>query len=266
MKRIACGFFLMLAFVAQAAEAQGRGMDGNRRQSWLPVDVTFWQWMLMNGSGTPPPLSSASGSTVSVTSLEIPETARKEMQEFAKNFEAGKLEESVKHAEKALRIYPQWAAARLDLGQCYARMHQYQKAIEEYQMATTLDAHMAQPWVGLAGVYLLEGQYGEGENAARRALEIDPVNVNARYFLGRILAIEGHDLSDAVELLRKSREQYPAAHLTLANIYLKQNQTEEAIGELRGYLADPNATQKEKVTCMVEKLTKPAGTVSCIMQ
>ena len=272
MKRIACGFLALLTFVAKPAPAQGqRRMDGDSA-GWRPYALasqpTALQWMMLNGS-TSQPVPGATGApngTVSATSLAVPEAARKEMREFAKDFDAGRLEESAKHGEKALRISPDWAAAHHDLGQCYARMHQYEKAIEEFQSAAALDPRMVAPWVSLAGAYFLEGKYTEGENAARRALEIDPANSNARYFLGRILAVAGHDLQDAVELLRKSEEQYPAARLTLANVYLKQNQTEEAVGELRGYLADPNAPQKEKVTCMVEKLTKPAGTVSCSMQ
>ena len=271
MKWTACCFFLMLAFVGQGGEAQVQ-----RRADTCCVyspgnDPARLQWMLMNGPSSQPTVrqpttSTPPGETVSVNTLEIPEAARKEMQEFSKNFQAGKLEESAKHGEKALRISPQWAAAHLDLGQCYARMRQYEKAIEEFHNAAALDARMVKPWVSLAAVYLLEGQYPEGENAARRALEIDPANSNARYFLGRTLAVQGRDLSDAIELLEKTKEQYPAARLVLANIYLKQGQTDEAVGELRGYVADPNAPQKEKVGCMVEKLTNPAGTVNCAMQ
>jgi tetratricopeptide (TPR) repeat protein len=264
--KIACGFLLILAFAGLAAEAEGqRRMDG-----WRPYspenDPSMIEWVLMSGSSLQPAVPAPPGGAVSVNTLEIPEAARKEMQEFSRNFDAGKLDESAKHGEKALRISPEWAAAHLDLGQCYARMRQYPKAIEQFQSAAALDTRLVHPWVSLAAAYILEGQYAEGETAARRALAIDPVNGRARYFLGRILAAEGHDLPGAIELLRKSEEQYPAARLTLAYLYLKQNQTDDAIGELRGYLADPNTPHREKVGCMVEKLTKPAETVNCVLQ
>ena len=264
--KIACGFLLILAFAGLAAEAQGqRRMDGFR--PYAPDnDPSMMQWVLMSGSSSQPALPAPAGGTVSVNTLEIPEAARKEMQEFSRNFDAGKLDESAKHAEKAVRISPEWAAAHADLGQCYARMRQYPKAIEQFQSAAALDTRLVHPWVSMAAAYFLEGQYAEGENAARRALEIDPVNTRARYFLGRILAVEGHDLPGAIELLRRSEEQYPFAHLTLAYLYLKQSQADEAIGELRAYLADPNTPHKEKVGCMVDKLTKPAETVNCVMQ
>jgi tetratricopeptide (TPR) repeat protein len=270
MQRIACGFFAMLTLVAQAARGQGQQhLDANApgwRQSSFGDDSVRMRWMMTNETSAQPLLASAPAGKVSVNTLEIPEAARKEMHECVRNFEAGKLEDSIKHAEKALRISPQWAGAHQDLGQIYARLRQYQKAIEEFHNAAALDARMVQPWVSLASANLVEGQYAEGEKAARRALEIDPANSDARYVLGRILALAGHDLTDAIALLREGEEQHPAAYLAVANIYLKQNQTEEALGELRGYLADPNAPQKEKVTCMVEKLTKPAGTVNCAIR
>jgi len=265
MKRIACGFLAVLALAGKAAPAQGqRRTDGDIANSPQYALPTALPSMLMSGRPTPP-VPGNPGGMVSAATLAVPEAARKEMLKFAKDFDAGRLEESAKHAERALRISPDWAAAHHDLGQCYARMHQYEKAIGEFHTAAELDTRIVAPWVSLAGAYFLEKKYAEGEISARRALEIDPSNGNAHYFLGRILAAEGRDLENAVELLRKSVEQYPAAHLALASIYLKQNQSEEAIGELRGYLADPNAPQKEKVTCMVEKLTKPAG-VDCVMQ
>jgi hypothetical protein len=78
--------------------------------------------------------------------------------------------------------------------------------------------------------------------------------------------MEGQYTQETVELLRKSREESPTARLLLASVLLKRNATDEAVAELRGYLEQPNAQGKDKVECMVERLTKPAGTVSCAMQ
>jgi len=124
---------------------------------------------------------------------------------------------------------------------------------------------MVQPWVSLAGVYLLQNQLPEGETAARRALEIDPSNSGAQYFLGRVLEMSGHDTPEAFELLRRTQDKYPAAHLVLSNVFLKRNQPDAAIAELNAYLALPNAPEKEKVQCIRQHLTEPA-TATCAMQ
>ena len=278
MKRTAYGLVVVLACVAAA---QGQQRNAGYRQNWASSDPTQMVLFMMTGStlGSKSPTlngtagnasgantGDAAGSTVSVDTLQVPEAALKEMHEFQKKFDEGKMEQAARHAEKALKISPQWAAAHQDLGQSYARLRQYDKAFAEFQNAASLDAKMVAPWVSMAGAYFLQGQYHEGENAARRALELDPANRTATYFLGRTLLAQEHELTNAMELLRKSQEQFPAAHLVLANMYLKQNQTDEAVGELRSYLGQANAPAKEKVACMVDHLTKPAETLTCSMQ
>jgi len=277
MKRFAWIGLAVLLSTAPGYAQQRMDPVGQRQFSSLS-DPTQLQWfMLTNHGGLPVPSStaagsggangaSASGSTVSVSTLQIPDAAMKEMLQFQTSFDAGKLEDSAKHLQKAIRIYPQWAAAHYNLGQTYARMHDYEKAVREFQAAATLDAHMAQPWVSLAALHFLQKEYPEGEEAARRALDIDPLHSEARYFLGRILAVEGHDLPEAIAMLEKSRDDYPAARLALANLYLKREAVNDALVELRGYLSQANAPEKEKVSCMVERLTQPAGTVNCVMQ
>jgi tetratricopeptide (TPR) repeat protein len=281
MKRTARGLVLMLACVAAAQGQQKVDRNGTNRQYGMPSDPTQMMLFLMTGSslgensptlrGSAGNASSADsggavGSTVSVDTLKIPAAALKEMREFRKKFDEGTLEDAAKHGEKVLKISPQWAAAHQDLGQCYARMRQYDKAIKEFQNAASLDAKMVAAWVSMSAAYFLQGQYHEGENAARRALEIDPANETATYYLGRTLTAQGHDLATAMALLRKSEEQFPASHLVVANLYLQQNQTDEAVDELRRYLGLANAPQKDKVLCMVEYLTKPAETHTCSMR
>ena len=273
----------MLAILACAAAAQKQQrVDRNAEWQYGTLSDPTQRMLFMTtgsslGSKSPTPNGAAgntsggdnggaAGSTVSVATLQIPEAARKEMHEFQKKFDEGKVDEAARHAEKALKISPQWAAAHQDLGQSYARMRQYDKAIAEFHNAASLDARMAAPWVSMAGAHFLQGQFHEGENAARRALELDPSNWTATYFLGRTLVAQEHELTNAMELLRKTQEQFPAAHLVLANLYLKQNQTDEALGELRSYLGQANAPAKEKVACMVDRLTKPGETLTCSMQ
>jgi tetratricopeptide (TPR) repeat protein len=235
----------------------------------MSTDSTQLQWYMLSGtSGRPIGANAvgAPGGAVSVHTLKVPGAAMKEMQKFLKDFEAGKLDDSVKHAAKAIEIYPQWAAAHHNLGQTYARMGDYEKAIVEFQSAAELDTRLVRSWIGLSKIYFLQKKYAEGEAAARRALEIEPVNRDAKYYLGRNLVSKGQDTPEAMELLKKSKEQYVVARLVLANVYLKHGATSNALDELRGYIAQPDAPAKEKAECMVRKLTEPEGTVKCAVQ
>jgi tetratricopeptide (TPR) repeat protein len=278
MKRMACGV-LVLMVCGTSGWGQRRverveDVGATPRQSPMATDSTRLQWLLLSGSvGSPMPARAAAanaagvpGGTVSVEALKVPNAAIKEMQKFFKDFKAGKLEDSVKHAAKAIEIYPQWSTAHHNLGQTYARMGDYDKAIVAFQNAAELDTREVQSWLGMSKVYFLQKKYAEGEAAARRALDIDPVNSDAKYFLGRNLVSNGQDTPEAMELLKKSKEQYAAARLVLANVYLKHGAVNDAVGELRGYIAQPDAPSKERVECLVRKLTEPEGAVSCEMR
>jgi tetratricopeptide (TPR) repeat protein len=267
-----CGV-LVLTACAVPIWGQRRLDDGGnlRARQVMPAstDATRLQWLMLSGDvGTSAAATAdiAPAGTVSVKTLKVPGAAMKEMQKFFKDFDAGKLEDSVKHVSKAIQIYPQWAAAHHNLGQTYARMGDYGKAIVEFHSAAELDGREVHPWLSLTRVYLIQKKYDEGEAAARRALEIDPVNSDARYYLSRNLIGHGQETPEALQFLKNSREQYAVARLVLANVYLKHGAVSEAVTELREYLAQPDADGKEKVQCMVRRLTAPEGTVNCEMQ
>jgi tetratricopeptide (TPR) repeat protein len=270
MKRVACGVLVLMVCGASGwAQRRADEVGPAPRQSPMSTDSTSLQWFLLGesvGRANPANAAGTPVGAVSVDTLKIPEAAINEMRKFFKDFDAGKLDDSVKHASKAIEIYPRWAAAHHNLGQTFARMGEYDKAIAEFQNAAELDTRLVRSWLGLSKVYFLQQRYAEGEAAARRALQIDPVNSDAKYFLGRNLVSKGQDTPEAMELLNKSKEQYAVARLVLANAYLKHGAMKDAVDELRGYLGQPNAPAKEKVECMVRKLTEPEGTVSCAMR
>jgi tetratricopeptide (TPR) repeat protein len=205
------------------------------------------------------------GERVSVAELRVPIAAAKELRLSLKQFDTGNLRESAKHLEKAIRIDDRIPAAHYNLGVCYLRLREYEKAVSEFQKAAALDSRLITPRISLAGALFVLARYPEAEQAARDAHDLDPTNSSARYLLSRILAVEGHDTPEVLEMLRASRAKFPAAHLVLASLLLKQNATSEAIFELREYLAQPDAPEKEKVACMIEKLTEPTSNVTCAL-
>jgi tetratricopeptide (TPR) repeat protein len=271
MRRTTLGAIFILTFsFATEAQAQRRAGEANPNY-WSGQGAGFspLQWFMMSNTvpsaGPAAVTPNGAGAKVSVAALQIPTGAVREMLEFQKDFDSGKLEGAEKHLQKAIKIFPKWALAHHNLGQVLAKMHQYDKAIPEFEAARDLDPQMVQPSVSLAGIYLLQKEFPKGEAAARRALEIDPSNSAAQYFLGRVLEMSGQETPEAIDLLRKTQAQYPAAHLVLSNIFLKRNQPDDAKVELKAYLAQPNAMDKEKVQCILQHLSEPAA-ATCAMQ
>lgn len=203
------------------------------------------------------------GGAIPVSELKIPARALKEIQLSRKLYESGKYRKSAEHLEKALAISPEIAMLHYSLGLCYAQLQHYEKAVVEFQSASGLDPHLVRSVNGLSGSLFHLGRYSEAEAAARHALEIDPDNREAGYLVGRSLAAENQNSMEAVELLRRSRPQFPMAQLILAGVLLKRNARDEAIAELRAYLQQPNAPLRDKASCMLEKLTLPPDKAVC---
>ncbi|HET7209035.1 MAG TPA: tetratricopeptide repeat protein [Terriglobales bacterium] len=268
MRLITCAIFFFVFAPNLCGQPQhpasGTGPTERTPRPFPASEAPQPSWLSLPGSGLEPPLPG--GTTVSVSNLLIPSSATKELRHSQQSFQSGDLRDTVKHLEKAIRIHPQLPAAHHNLGVCYVRLREYDKAVTEFQNASALDSHLVQPLVSLSGVFFLLARYEEGVAAARRALDLDPLNSTTRYLLGIMLAAEGRDTPEVVELLRKSPSKFPAAHLVLASIFLKRNATEEAVGELREYLQQPEAPEKEKVACMVERLTQPSGNHTCAIR
>jgi tetratricopeptide (TPR) repeat protein len=203
--------------------------------------------------------------TVSVTELHVPSAAAKELRLSLKQFDAGDFRESARHLERVIQVDNHIPAAHHNLGVCYMRLREYEKAVGEFQRALALDPHMMTTRTSLAEALFVLRRYSEAAEAAHEAYELEPKNPIARYLFSRILAIEGHDTPEVIEMLRASRAQFPAAHLVLACMLLKQRATDDALFELREYLKRPDPPEKIKVVSMIERLTNSGGAATCAM-
>jgi len=176
------------------------------------------------------------------------------------------MQNSARHLERVIRIYPALPAAHHNLGVCYLRQKKFEKAIIAFQNASNMDPGFIESVLGLSSALFLLGRYPQAENAARRAHDMDPGNPSACYLLGRTLVAEGSDSVETMDLLRTSSAEFPVAHLTLASLLVKRHATEEAAAELREYLPHSDSTQKAHVACIIEKLTDHLGTSHCVLQ
>jgi tetratricopeptide (TPR) repeat protein len=268
MKWTACALLSLSVCGSISAAQSQRAQTMDTRE--IPQRQTTPDFVLdmTNWSAVPSPPArpvNPSGARVSVDELKIPALARKEWARFQQSFKAGNLQDSVKHLNKTVQIYPQLAAAHQSLGACYVRLNEYEEAVSEFRTAAEMEKQAIQPVLGLAGAYLALHRYGDAETASRHALEIDPGNSMGRYLLGNALALEGRDTPEAEQLLRESSAQYPGAHLVLAHIMLSRNDKEEAAEQLREYVqhAETTPKAKEKFNCVIEKLTMAASELAC---
>ena len=164
-------------------------------------------------------------------------------------------------ARTDIRAYEQYLLGRAYVSQRGQALH---RAEEHFRAALTIDSMYAPAWGGLAEVYALYPYYAEvdveeslssSEEAARRALALDPNSANAHVALGSVLrerrqwAEAERELVRAVELAPESSE----AHGELSQYLLAVGDLEGAVEAARRALAlDPLSNHKLGVAGLYE--------------
>jgi tetratricopeptide (TPR) repeat protein len=143
--------------------------------------------------------------------------------------------------ELALRIDPDYAEARCNLGAGYIRQGRYPEALEQFEKAAASGSNSAILYSNLCWAYSALGRWQDAERAARHALDLDARCGRAHYLLGSILArgIRPQALEKAPEAARHLRlgaEDVPRAHIEIAGIYMAEGDRPSAAEELRLYL------------------------------
>jgi Tfp pilus assembly protein PilF len=195
---------------------------------------------------------------ISVNELRISPKVMHELEQSLKAYKSGDLRGSATHLEKVLVIDPQYYPAHNALGTLYVGLHEYEKALGEFQKTTSAEPQSPQELHNLSATLYLLKRYAESESTARATLQIDPMRPTTRYVLACALVGQGHVTDEAVELLKQSSAEVPNARLVLAHALISRGKTDEAKTELHEYLATPNAPGKNEVKRWVEELENKA--------
>jgi tetratricopeptide (TPR) repeat protein len=97
--------------------------------------------------------------------------------------EAGHLDGTVEHFAETVRVRPDSAAARYNLGNALFRQGRHAEAIENLKAALALRPDYALAHDGLGVALYSQGQIAEATEHYRRAVQLDPGNVDARTHL-----------------------------------------------------------------------------------
>ncbi|HTP69199.1 MAG TPA: tetratricopeptide repeat protein [Dongiaceae bacterium] len=249
-----------------SAEAQGRIPSGNHlinrnwpddgagqpspaAPTWDGTDAVGLQFK--DSTGT-----KAGSNTVSVGVLRMSGEARKEMVKSDKALKAGDVRGSAEHLEKMLALAPDLAVGYNVLGTRYVALQEYDRAIESFQKAATLEPKYRVALDNLTVAMCMQHKYPQAEPYARWALQIQPEAPSSKYLLGSILISEDKATDEATRLLRSVEEEYPRARLFLANMMVKQGEIGPAIEEIKGYLSSPKANDNGVAQEWLERLEK----------
>jgi tetratricopeptide (TPR) repeat protein len=196
-------------------------------------------------------VATAPGAAVSVTSLLVPKDATEEFEDAVKDLEKNNIDSALRHLEKAVAIYDEYAAAWNELGRVYLRQNERDKAEEAFVKAVSADTEYLPPLVNLATLQIQKQEWEKGVETAKKALQLDP-DLGFASFLQAVGEYNLNHLDEAErsakEAEQATHEDNPQIHALLAQIYMTREDYMQAAVHMRTYLEEsPNGQFADKM-------------------
>jgi Tfp pilus assembly protein PilF len=185
--------------------------------------------------------SFSSSRVVSVAELkqQVPAAARKEYELGLKLVAKGDVNTAAVRFQQAVSIYPDYLAARNDLGAQFLKLKRIDEAEKNFQIVITNDPKNFNAKFNLGLVRIERKDYLDAIAQLNEAIGIDSTRPVARLWLG-VALLETGDLPSAERELTKALvmggSECVAAHYHLARIFFSRGDRSEALRAVRAYL------------------------------
>ncbi len=167
--------------------------------------------------------------------------------------------------EKNPSLYP----VRLNIGNCYREMKEYDKAITEYNSVLEKiksekadlkgDENAAKALASIGEIYMMQNNYEKAQEYLKNAIDIYPTDHALAYNVAEIFFQAGQ-VEHAIEyytLAAKIKPEWSLAYLKLGFAYLNKNNYEEAIKYFEKFIElSPDDPQVETIKNLIEQLKK----------
>jgi Tfp pilus assembly protein PilF len=204
------------------------------------------------------------GPTVSVNTMTVPKEAHEAFEKGRKAGAEKQFDEAVTQLNKAVSLYPQYAAAWSLLAEIHRLQNQFGPAKEEYAKALAVDPKFISPYFGLAAIAVIENKWTDAAQLTDQLIQLNSLAYPMAYFFNAAANLNLGKL-DAAEMSARKFQQVDKAHtrpdiaLLLANILTGKHQYAEAAQLYRDYLAvkpdAPNAEALKKEAQRLEGLS-----------
>jgi len=187
------------------------------------------------------PTGSRMGKVVSAAELRqaVPSAAKKQYELGLKFVSKGNYQDAAARFQEALSIYPEYLAARNDLGAQYLKLKRLDEAQEHFEIVLRNDPKNFNAKFNMGLVQVERRNYTEALSLLNQAVAIDSSRPVARLWIG-IAKLEMGDLEVAeAELTRAlivGGDECVAAHYHLARIFMTRGDLTEAARSVRSYI------------------------------
>lgn len=205
----------------------------------------------------PAPGRVAPGVVAADVDLNVPKDALKHYRAGMKALETSDAPRAVKELQAAIRLHPDYYAARLELGRELRTQKRLSEAEETLRPLDRIASARAEPRVEQATVLLLLNRREDAIKKLQDALRLEETNWAAHLYLG--WALLESDAGKAEPHFRRAialdEQKAARAYIALARIADAKGEREVAIQHLDAYLTlAPNANDAESVRKLAERL------------
>jgi tetratricopeptide (TPR) repeat protein len=210
-------------------------------------------------------LANVEGTTISMTTLQAPKDARKAYEKAREALRKEKIADAQKDFEKAVSLYPQFAAAWYELGMIREKSNDLAEARKYYSQALVADSKLVTPYLRLAELDARDKKWQEVADATSRVIKLNPVDFADAYFYNAVANYHLHKLDAAAASARETQKLDPAHRIPkvdrlLGAILFTKKDYAGAAEQLRNFLMlDPSAAEAAEVKAQLAELEKLMG-------
>jgi tetratricopeptide (TPR) repeat protein len=182
-------------------------------------------------------------------------------------------DEALKVFEEFLTTYPEIYQVHLNIGTCYLKKNDLDKAVAEFQLVLdkALQVHgdykkdpeaTFRAFSGLGEVYLKKGDFQTAQKHFSQALEISPRDEVAAYNVGEVF-FSNQQIDEAIkyfELAIQIKKDWSKPYLRLGYVYLNKGDFVKSLEYFNAFLQmdpeNPEAAQVKNVIAAIEKMKK----------
>lgn len=186
-------------------------------------------------------LSNVEGFTISATTAQAPPSARKAWEKGQQQQKQGKWDDAQKSLEKAVAIYPKFAAAWSELGRVQLQKNDPAAARHSFQQSIAADSKYVNPYLGLTQLAQRERNWQELVEVSDKLLALNPVSFPDVWFWNSLANYYGKNLAAAENSARRGLQadpehRVPKLEYLLGMVLLKKPDYHDAAQHLRAFL------------------------------
>ena len=204
------------------------------------------------------------GLTLSATSALAPKDARKAYEKGLEAEKKSKPDDAQKDLEKAVSVYPKYAAAWFELGRVYEGRDHFDKARDAYQHSIAADSKYINPYERIYQIDARDSKWQQVADGTDKVLHLDPYDYPQAYYFNAVANLQLNKY-DAAEKSGREAVKLDKAHQNPKAIYVlgitlaQKQEFKEAADCLHQYLAlVPNDKDSDRIQKQLADIEKAA--------